>query len=61
MEKQNIETELQDAGCPLFFSWDCKVKVTDHIFQTYCLENYKQCETYNHIEIKTINNRWRIP
>jgi len=47
--KQTIETKA-DAGCPLFFSPKCKVRIADNTFQYLCLDNYKKCRAYQKIE-----------
>jgi len=47
--KQKLETELKNAGCPYFFDNRCHEEIYDLRFQEYCLDNFKQCETYKKI------------
>ena len=49
---QNIESTMEEAGCPYFFDTKCHEEIYDDKFQTYCLDNFEQCDTYKLIERK---------
>ena len=52
MTKEKLETykAFEDAGCPYFFEEDCGAKITETIFNKYCLDDYKKCPTYQFIQ-----------
>ena len=51
-EKKNLQEKLEEElfGCPYFFDNDCDIKITETIFNKYCLEDYKKCYTYQFIQ-----------
>jgi hypothetical protein len=55
MNNQNLETKFEDAHCPYFFDNRCKEEIYEFRFQTYCLNDFKNCETYQEIEVKNEN------
>ena len=58
MKQQKLETELKDAGCPYFFDTKCSASmfINNTRFQEYCLDNFKECETYKNIIKREVKN-----
>ena len=49
MKQKKLEN-FEDAGCPFFFDEDCGAKITETIFNKYCLDRYQECHTYQFIQ-----------